>query len=345
MSAEQELKEKQINEEGYLSPEGEVNQEIDGESYEFEETIEYSQTEETRETVKNEIPEQEEINRRDREILAALDEVLIRQNIRTRQKEPEAIKQAEKIAIGVVRKGAGVVSLSLILIFMGVVMLACLFSASPDYMLPMKLSPIAAILMGLELLVNYMMSRKNFRVNIPCVCIAALIVVGSCIMGAALNSSYSKTKTEYNNRTAAAEIYERSYKELRYVADISRLTVEVELNPDGLGREKGIEALTTDDTINIKVEFDGTYHNPKEFADECKRIIDAYRIMGIPIANYSFVSESRLSDFRLNIDGKFQQDYTVDELSELVNHIYIEDSFVEDLDDFIAETNPAASDR
>ncbi len=345
MSAEQELKEKQIKEEGYLSPEVEDGEQADGELYEFEETMEYSQTEESQEEAKNEIPEQEEINRRDREILAALDEVLIRQNIRAKQQEPQAVKQAEKIAIGVVRKGAGVVSLSLVLIFMGVVMLACLFSSTPDYMLPMKLSPLAAILIGLELLVNYMMSRKNFRVNIPCVCIATLIVVGCCIMGSALNNSYSKTKTEYNNRTAAAEIYERSYKELRYVADISRLMVEVELNPDGLGKEKGIEALTADDMVNIKVEFDGTYHTPKDFAGECKKIIDAYRIMGIQVSNYSFVSESRFSDFRLNIDGKFQQDYTEDELSDLVNYIYIEDNFVEDLDDFIAETTSEAVDK
>lgn len=286
---------------------------------------------------------QAEIEARDAEFLAALDRVLEKQNNRAATPQRNAAQQLQRIPVRFVKKGVGVISLSLILIFMGVVMVGCLFSPSPDYLLPLKLSPVAAVLIGLELLLGYLSSGKHFRIHIPSICISAVLVVGCCVMAVALNKSYSATKTEYNNRTVAAEIYDSSYKELRYVADISTLKVEVDLNPDGLGNEKGMEALSTDDIVTITVELGGSYSNPTDFASECKSIIDGYKILGIPVTSFSFVNEGRLHSFALDIDGKFIQDYSESRLAELVKYVYIEDyDYLYDLEDFVAETEETA---
>lgn len=241
-----------------------------------------------------------EMEARDREFLAALDQVLEKQKIRdTQPQRPAPPPRRGNIAAGLVKKGVGMISLALILIFMGVVMLVCLFSKSPDYLLPLKLSPAAAVLIGLELLVGYLTSGKHFRVHIPSILISAVLVVGCCFMAASLNKSYSATKTAYNNRSVAAQIYDSSYKELRYVADISVLRVEVDLNPDGLGSEKGLAALSTDDTVNVFVELGGNYSGPAAFAEECKKIIDGYKILGIPVTNFVFTNEGRLHSFKI----------------------------------------------
>ncbi len=282
---------------------------------------------------------QAEMDARDKEFLAALDKVLEKSGVRSqpvrRQQEP----QIERFAVGMVKKGVGVISLALILVMMGVVLVCCLFSSAPDFLLPLKLSPIAAVLLGLELLVGSITSGKRFRVHIPSIIILAVIVVGCCVMATVMNNSYNATKTEYNNRTVAAEIYDSSYKELKYVADISALEVKVDLNPDGSGVQKGMSSLGSDDFVTINATLAGSYANPAAFAKECKGIIDGYRFLGIPVTDFHFVNEGRLHRYSLDVQGKFIQDYSESRLTELVNHVYLEDyDYIEDLEDFIGES-------
>ena len=283
---------------------------------------------------------QEELEARDRSILAALDEMLARQQqpAPPKKKSPDE-NSLEKFAIGVVRKGAGIVSLSLILVFMGIVVVCCFFSPDPDYLLPLKLSPVAAVLLGIELLIYHVISGRKFRIHIPAIIISALIIGGCCTMAVVLNNSYTESQSEYDNRSIAAKIYESGYYELRHAAEIAEIQVEVDLNPDGMARKSGIESLSTDDIVKLTVTFNGEYKSPTDFAEECKTVIDAYRFLSIPVTEFRFISESKFNSYRLNVNGMFMQDYTEEKLLENVNHVYIEDfDYVEDLEDFVAES-------
>ncbi len=281
---------------------------------------------------------QAEMDARDKEFLAALDKVLEKSGARVPPPKREPEQKLERFAVGMVKKGVGTISLALILIMMGVVIICCLFSSAPDFLLPLKLSPVAAVLLGLELLVGFLTSGKRFRVHIPSIIILAFIVVGCCVMAVVMNRSYNATKTAYNNRTVAAEIYDSSYKELKYVADIYALEVKVDLNPDGSGAQKGMSSLGAGDIVTINVTLDGGYADPAAFAKECKGIIDGYRFLGIPITDFHFVNEGRLHRYSLDVQGKFIQDYSESKLTELVNYVYLEDyDYIEDLEDFIGD--------
>ncbi len=281
---------------------------------------------------------QEELEARDKNILAALDEMLARQQQPAPRRRPPEESGIERFCIGMVRKGAGIVSLSLILIFMGIVVVCCFFSADPDYLLPLKLSPIAAVLLGVELLVYHVISGKKFRIHIPAIIISALIIGGCCTMAVVLNNSYNESRVEYNNRSVAAQIYERGYHELRHAADIAEIEVEVDLNPSGSAKHEGIESLSADDVVDIAVTFSGDYSSPADFVSECKTVMDGYRFLGIPVTSFSFVSESKFSTYRLNINGLFMQDLTEEQLLERVNYVYVEGyDYVEDLPDFVEE--------
>lgn len=287
--------------------------------------------------------EQEEMTRRDREILAALDEVL--QKNSAQRKEPVRTKRfpedVGKLAVGVVGKGAGVLSLALTLVFMGIVLVCVTISAEPDYLLIAKLSPIAAVLLGAELLLNWFASGKQLRVNIPCVCIIAAIVAGCCAMSAALNKSETTEKSVFSSRIVEAEIYEASYKQLRHSADILELTVKADLIPDS--EKKSMDNLTAGDKVEISAVLDGNYMNPREFAAECRRIIEVYEDLDIPVMSYHFSSETRLSSFSLDVEGLFQQNMTEEELTSLVRHIYVEDyDYIADLEDISEETSETA---
>lgn len=286
----------------------------------------------------------QQLDARDRSILAALDEMLAKNNPPAPQKSQEE-SGIERFCIGMVRKGAGIISLSLILIFMGVVVICCFFSPQPDYLLPLKLSPVAAILIGLELLAYYLVSRKRFRIHIPAIVISAVLVAGCCALAAALNASYTESAVEYSSRTVAAQIYEKGYYELRHVADIEEINVEVDLNAGGAARKSGIDALSADDVVIITVTFSGSYTGPEDFAAECKSIIDGYRFLGVPVTEFHFVSETRLHSFALDVEGLFMQDYSEAQLAERVRHIYIEDmDYIADLEDFVPEETMEAAD-
>lgn len=282
------------------------------------------------------------IEEQDKKLLAALDEVLERREIKFKEQQQTEPK-VQKIVRGVAKKGVGFVSLGLILMFLGVIMLICLFSPAHDFTLPLKLSPVCAVLIGLEIVVNQMLTRGRFRINIISMAISALLVVGCCIMCVALNNSSNKQKAEYNNRSVAAQIYDISYRELRHVADIASLEVDVDLNPDGSGRLKGLESLSTEDQVNIKVNFAGVIKTPKEFASNCKKIIDGYRIMGISVTNFYFVNESALHSYKLDVEGRYAQDFSESRLLEKVNHIYLDNMhYIEDLEDYVDESSSSS---
>lgn len=281
------------------------------------------------------------LEEQDKKLLDALDEVLEKRSQREkaeRAKRPQT--KSERIAAEIANKGVGIVSLALVLIFLGVVMIVTLFSKEPDYFLPLKLSPVAGILVGVEILCNQMIARGRFKVNIPSVIITGLLTVGCCAAGIAMNGAYKKDTIEYNSRTIAAEIYDKTYKELRNCADIRSVEAIVDLNPDGTAVTKGLDALSAGDKIVINMEFGGGFVDPRAFASDCKKIIEGYRIMGINVSDFHFYNESAFNTYTLDVIGKYVQDYSEKRLTEMVNHIYIEDySFLEDLAELEDEEN------
>ncbi len=296
-------------------------------------------------------PTYEQMVQRDHELIDSLTALL---NSRSPYAEPEPPpapvqkpppveeNAAAKFCFGMVRKGVGVVSLGLILIFMSIVMLACLFSAEPDYLLPLKLSPVCAVLIGIELLLHYLTSGTRFRVHVPCLCISAALVVGCCFMATSLDRSYRESKEEYTNRTISAQLYDTSYQNLQYITEIERLTIEADINPDGDTVKNGIKGLSYDDYITVSAVLKGSFSSPLDFAEECKKIINCYMVLEIPVTEYYFVFDSRLARFSLEVKDRFMQDLTAEELGTKVNYIYVEDyDYIEDLDDFIEPTDEA----
>lgn len=268
--------------------------------------------------------QQADLREQDQKLLAALDNVL-EQHInqpKVQNKQANTILQIKSFTVTAVNRGAGFLSLGLILVFMGIVSLICLFSSPPNYLLLMKLSPVCVILVGAELLVHLVATRGKIRVNIPCLAISALIVTGGCVMSVTLNKSYTKQEVLYNNRSIAADLYERSYNNLSTVADIETLNIEVNLNPDGTGKYKG--TLSEDDYVTVSVKLAGVYDSPKSFAAECKKVIDGYKMMGINVNDFSFSNDSEFNSYRLSLEGKYAQDFPISRLEERVNYIYIE---------------------
>lgn len=294
------------------------------------------------EEIEKQIAEQQ---KQDEKLLAALDDVLERRSKQIGSDKPKRPQtRSERVTAVVAKKGVGFVSLGVILIFMGIVMIVTLFSLNPNYTIPLKLSPICAILIGAELLITQIVSRGRPRISVISLIISVLVVAGCCIVCAKLGGDYKEETVEYNNRMVAGEIYDRSYAELKKVADISSVKVNVSLNPNGAVIKNGTDALAAGDIVNIDVKFGGVYNSPKNFATDCKKVIESYRSMGLNITDFHFENESKLRSFTLDVEGKFAQDYDIGRLEENVNYIYVDDfDYIEDLEDYVESTTESNS--
>ena len=297
--------------------------------------------EQTAETEKQIAQQQEQ----DQKLLAALDEVLEKQNLQNVRDSSTANRsKVGRLTETVEKKGVGFVSLGLILVFMGIVMIVTLSASEPNYTIPLKLSPICAVLIGAEMLITYLLTHGRPRINIPSLVIAVLLVTGCCVLCSKLGGDYKEEITEHNNRTVAGEIYDKSYNELRNLADITSLKVDVDLNTDSDGKKKGMQAISAGDVVNISIELGGVYNAPENFAADCKKIIDGYRLMGINITNYHFKNESKFRSYALDVEGKYAQDFDISRLEDAVNYVYIDDyDYIEDMDDFIEATSETTS--
>ena len=283
--------------------------------------------------------EQEEMYRRDQELLAALDEVL-NKSAEIPQPAPERKKRIDlkRLSTAIMKRGAGIVSLAVTLIMMGVALICLLFSGTPDFSMLIKLSPIAAVLLGVEILLSWLASSKKIRIHIPSVCADIIITAGCCIMAVAMNSTITETEQQFSDRSAEAAIYDMTYPELKEAAEISKLTVSVDLNLEG-GKKRTSGELTTADDISVDVELNGEYTEPSEFAAECGRVISVFRQLEIPVDIISFSAEERQRSYALTVEGKYQQDFTDEELTKMVHYVFIEDyDYIQDLADFTEET-------
>lgn len=292
------------------------------------------------EELERQIAEQE---LQDQRLLAALDEVLEKRSRQMTNEQKRPKTRTERVAAAVQKKGVGFVSLGLILVFMGIVMINVLSASTPNYTVPLKLSPICAILIGAEILINQVLTRGRFRVSVPSIIISVVFVVGCCVLCAKLGGDYKEEVFEYNNRTVAGEIYDRSYVMLKDIADISTVKVDVVLNPDGKGKVKGVDALSSSDIVDVSVEFGGVYYTPEDFAEDCKKVIEQYRTMGIHITDFHFANKSKLRSYTLDVEGKFEQDLSKSRLEEMVNYIYVDDyDYIEDLEDYVESTDTSS---
>lgn len=286
---------------------------------------------------------EDEIARRDREILAALDEMLQKNIAPAEAPQKKKRPDLRRLTIGTMKRGAGVLSLAVTLVMMGITLMCLLISGTQDLSLLIKLSPIAAVLLGVEIILSWLSSGRKIRLHIPCVCADAAIVIGCCILAAVLSSTITETEQVFSDRSAEAAIYDKTYPLLKHTADISKLTVDVDLNLEG-GKKRTDDSLTTADDIRVSVELDGYYTSSSEFAAECGSIMKVFDDLDIPADEFSFRAETRLMSFALDIEGKYQQDYSVEKLTGLVRYVFIEDyDYIQDLADFTEETGEAAT--
>lgn len=247
-------------------------------------------------------------------------------------RERVAVKKLNKHAGIFVLRGAGAVSMCVSAAVMAIVLMLCLFIPDFDVTLIAKLSPIAAILTAAELLFAFVKCKNGVRVNVICIAVSFAIMAGCLVGGITAGSGYEEEEKASVEQRLESEIYSACYSELKYVSSISTFRSDVVLNSFSPQKDYTINSIGLSDSVNVEIIYKSFSGSKKSFAEQCRTIMDTFRMLNIPVTTYMFSCEDEFSRLSLFIEGKYQQDYSSDELVQLTHEIVaIDRNYIEDV--------------
>ena len=229
----------------------------------------------------------------------------------------------------------GVLSASASLIFMGIAVLVSLSSPIGPYA-ALKVSPVILIFFGVEILF-FVVKNKSFNIRID---LRSIIVSSVLILTAALLSLTSATgKAEGSDRVYAQErIQNMIAGELHdKIAHDNIKNVDIEINLYGENAElyETPADLTDGDIINLTVHFFDAQMPIREFARDCREILDGVLSLRYNFGNIKFIADDGINLYTLDIDCLYQSDFSADKLAGMVNFFGdgISDTDIPDISD------------
>lgn len=229
----------------------------------------------------------------------------------------------------------GIYSCAASLILMG---LALYFSLSSPLgaMNALKVAPLMLVFLGLELFARILLSRKNKLVLSVNNILLTLFLVGICsvlTIISAINSTsdnerfYVTERIQNIARTSLGEeIVNKNIKSIEVTADLYEEDLMTYTSPSKLG---------VGDKLSVTVYFAENDMTIRQFASECRNIMDDMEELNYPYEKVRFIADDSINRYTLELDWLFQSDYSAEKLSGFVNYFgdNILDSDIPDIDD------------
>lgn len=229
----------------------------------------------------------------------------------------------------------GVYSCAASLILMGI---ALYFSLSSPLgaMNALKVAPLMLVFLGLELFARILLSRKNKLVLSFKNILLTLFLIGICsvlTIISAINSTSDNERSYVTERiqniartTLGEEIGCRNIRSIEVDADLYEENLMTYVSPSKLG---------VGDKLSVTVYFAENDMTIRQFASECRDIMDDMEELNYPYEKVRFIADDSINRYTLELDWLFQSDYSAEKLSGFVNYFgdNILDSDIPDIDD------------
>ncbi|MBR5091614.1 MAG: hypothetical protein IK093_19505, partial [Ruminiclostridium sp.] len=233
--------------------------------------------------------------------------------IASRRSQPAAKKRPTYVI--------GVLSAAASLIFMGIALLISVHTSPIGAYAAIKLAPVMLIFLGAEIIFA-VIRKSSLRIRID---IRSIIVI-VCLI--AVSSGLSVISV-----VASAGTGERIYAEQRIqnmlandlrdtIAEdyIKSVDIETQLFGENAEMYKTPADLTDGDIINLKVNFSDAQMTIREFAKDCKKIINNLHKLPYNFGKIEFFADDMVNRYILNVDWHYQADFDADKLATLVNY-------------------------
>ncbi|MEA4890123.1 MAG: hypothetical protein VB070_11725 [Clostridiaceae bacterium] len=218
----------------------------------------------------------------------------------------------------------GTLTMGLALITTGIVIIIALLFPSLDWTLYAKFSPVWLIILGLEILINYLRFhgerlRCDFLSGFICLCLIGGSLAAVCLASAFTyygppRRIMSEELTEQlENQCCVVLSDQTDIRRLRVVANLNRLSYQ----SDALSA--GTQFQPADD-VEIRIELSDGYRDPQDFAKACRTILDKINRMEVNIDRINFRTIDAVEPvFSLAVEDPFQFNLNQDQLAQLVS--------------------------
>ena len=231
----------------------------------------------------------------------------------------------------------GVLSGAASLIFMGLMLLISLVSSPIGVLSAIKLSPVILIFLGAEILFA-IFRKKTLRIMIDIksmIIIASLIVISAALAVVSVTASAGKGERVYAEQRIknmlASEIHDSIAKD-----NIRSVDIETQLFGENAMIYETPADLTNGDIINLTVNFSDAQMPIRDFAKECRTILDGINELSYNFGSIVFIADDKVNHYVLNVDWHYQSDFSSDKLASLVNY-YGDDISDNDIPDLVDE--------
>lgn len=229
----------------------------------------------------------------------------------------------------------GVFSSAASLIVMGIAMLIAL--NSPEGIAGcLKFAPIMLVFLGVEILYS-VIRNKSVRVKFSAKSvILAFSLIGISFGLSLISALYSVTGNErINAESRICNIAEEELSKVIKSDSVKSVKVSASLFGDDILRYRTPSDLTDGDRLNVSVDFGEAQITVREFARECREIMDGIFSLPYKFGTLRIVADDGINRYTLNLDCLYQADFTAEQLAPLVNYFGddIPDSDIPDLVD------------
>ena len=214
----------------------------------------------------------------------------------------------------------GVLSAAASLIFMGIMILVSLSSPIGIYA-AIKASPVILVFVGADLIFA-VVKQKDLHVSIDirsAIIAAALIVISSVMTLISAAASAGNGERVYAEQRIqnmlASELHDTIAHD--YIRSVD---IETQLFGEDAQMYVTPADLTEGDIINLTVNFSDAQMTIREFARECRQILDDMRGLSYNFGHVDFIASDNVNRYSLGIDWHYQSDYTADRLAAYVNY-------------------------
>ena len=215
----------------------------------------------------------------------------------------------------------GILSGAASLIFMGAVLLISLLTSPVGAYAAIKWAPVMLIFAGIDIL--YAVFRKRslrIKLDIRSIVIIAVLIALSCTLSVvSVNASAGTGERIYAERRLqnmlASELHDTIAKDY-----IKSVDIETQLFGENAEMYNTPADLNDGDIINLTIHFADAGMTIREFAKDCRDIIDDIHKLSYNFGKIDFIADDRINHYALNIDWHYQSDFSADKLAALVNY-------------------------
>ena len=212
------------------------------------------------------------------------------------------------------------------LIAVGILLIIGTFNQSISFLLMARLAPVILIVLGIEILFRYFVSKgEKLRYDFLSGFVCFILIVGSLGM-AAIPEIWNNwgPHREILQKTLRAEANQVCARALKDETSVSSMDISIQLHHSDLPEEMTLEDLRAADFVRVDLKILNSFTNEEEFVKAAQPILKKMADTGIPFDYISLMTPSveMRYGYSLDVEDSLGYDLTVEQLLDNVSVYY-----------------------